>query len=68
MSIKDFIKAIKAEFGEVEYKAVSKLDGQKIVWMMLPAGEITKNQIADLIPLLNKGDIIIDGGNSNFIF
>ena len=46
--------------------ALSKLDNQKIVWMMLPAGEITKKQIADLIPLLNKGDIIIDGGNSNF--
>jgi len=46
--------------------AVSKLEGQKIVWMMLPAGEITKKQIADLIPLLNKGDIIVDGGNSNF--
>ena len=46
--------------------ALSKLDKQKIVWMMLPAGEITKKQIADIIPLLNKGDIIIDGGNSNF--
>ena len=46
--------------------AVSKLDGQKIVWMMLPAGEITENQIKDLIPMLNKGDIIIDGGNSNY--
>ncbi len=46
--------------------AISKLEGQKIVWMMLPAGEITKKQIADLIPLLNKGDIIVDGGNSNF--
>ena len=46
--------------------AVSKLDGQKIVWMMLPAGDITENQIKDLIPLLNKGDIIVDGGNSNY--
>ena len=46
--------------------ALKKLDEQKIVWMMLPAGEITKKQIADLIPMLNKGDIIIDGGNSNF--
>jgi 6-phosphogluconate dehydrogenase len=46
--------------------AVSKLDGQKIVWMMLPAGDITENQIKDLIPMLNKGDIIIDGGNSNY--
>ena len=46
--------------------ALSKLDEQKIIWMMLPAGVITKKQIADLIPLLSKGDIIIDGGNSNF--
>jgi 6-phosphogluconate dehydrogenase len=46
--------------------AVSKLSGQKIVWMMLPAGDITENQIKDLIPILNKGDIIIDGGNSNY--
>ena len=51
--------------------AVSKLGDnndsvQKIVWMMLPAGEITENQITALIPLLNKGDIIVDGGNSNY--
>ena len=46
--------------------ALSKLEGQKIVWMMLPAGDITKKQIADLIPLLSGGDIIVDGGNSNF--
>ena len=46
--------------------AVSKLSGQKIVWMMLPAGDITENQIKELIPMLNKGDIIIDGGNSNY--
>jgi 6-phosphogluconate dehydrogenase len=46
--------------------AVSKLEGQKIVWMMLPAGDITENQIKDLIPMLNKGDIIVDGGNSNY--
>ena len=47
-------------------EALSKLDEQKIVWMMLPAGEITENQIHELVPLLNKGDVIIDGGNSNF--
>jgi len=46
--------------------AISKLDDQKIIWMMLPAGEITEKQIANLIPLLNKDDIIIDGGNSNY--
>ena len=45
---------------------LSKLDEQKIIWMMLPAGEITQNQINELIPLLSPGDIIIDGGNSNY--
>ena len=46
--------------------AMNKLEGQKIVWLMLPAGEITEDQINDLIPLLSKGDIIVDGGNSNY--
>lgn len=46
--------------------AVGKLEGQKIVWLMLPAGEITEKQILSLIPMLNKGDIIVDGGNSNY--
>jgi 6-phosphogluconate dehydrogenase len=46
--------------------AVKKLDGQRIVWLMLPSGDITENQIKDLIPLLNEGDIIVDGGNSNY--
>jgi 6-phosphogluconate dehydrogenase len=46
--------------------AVDQLSDQKIVWMMLPAGEITDKQITDLIPMLSKGDIIVDGGNSNY--
>ena len=46
--------------------AVNQIEGQRIIWMMLPAGEITEKQIDDLIPLLNQGDIIVDGGNSNY--
>ncbi|MSQ80546.1 MAG: decarboxylating 6-phosphogluconate dehydrogenase [Candidatus Methylopumilus sp.] len=46
--------------------AVSKLEGQKIIWLMVPAGNPTEDQIKGLVPLLNKGDIIIDGGNSNY--
>lgn len=46
--------------------AVNQLEGQKIIWMMLPAGEVTEKQIDDLIPILNPGDIIVDGGNSNY--
>ena len=47
-------------------EAVARLTLPRVVWVMLPAGEITENQIVDLIPMLNKGDIIIDGGNSNY--
>jgi len=49
--------------------AVSKLgDGKepKIVWLMLPSGSPTEIQIQDLAPMLSKGDIIVDGGNSNY--
>src|SRR3989338_968842 len=40
-----------------------KLDKKKIVWLMLPAGEPTDEMIKELLPLLKKGDIIIDGAN-----
>jgi 6-phosphogluconate dehydrogenase len=49
--------------------AVSKLgeNGEKrIIWLMLPSGAPTEIQIQDLAPMLSKGDIIIDGGNSNY--
>ena len=38
----------------------------KAIWTMVPAGDATTQQIKALIPLLKPGDIIIDGGNSNF--
>ncbi|MDD2699941.1 MAG: decarboxylating 6-phosphogluconate dehydrogenase [Sideroxydans sp.] len=46
--------------------AVSKLPFPRIVWLMLPSGEPTEQQIINLAPLLEKGDIIVDGGNSNY--
>jgi 6-phosphogluconate dehydrogenase len=46
--------------------AVNQIEGIRIIWMMLPAGEITEKQIDDLIPMLNPKDIIVDGGNSNY--
>jgi 6-phosphogluconate dehydrogenase len=45
---------------------VQKLSSPKAVWVMLPAGEITEQCITQLKGLLGKGDIIIDGGNTNF--
>ena len=45
---------------------VSKLRPPRAVWLMLPAGEITEAGVHELSPLLQPGDIIIDGGNSMF--
>jgi len=39
---------------------------RKIIWMMLPSGKITEDSFQEILSLLKKNDIIIDGGNSNF--
>lgn len=43
------------------------LEGRKILWMMIPAGPMIDILIESLIPLLKQGDILIDGGNSNYL-
>jgi 6-phosphogluconate dehydrogenase len=43
-----------------------QLQNRKVIWLMVPAGEIVDQVIASLLPFLNKNDIIIDGGNSNY--
>ncbi len=45
---------------------VSKLDAPRHVWVMVPAGDVTRQMIEELVELLDEGDLIIDGGNSNF--
>jgi 6-phosphogluconate dehydrogenase len=45
---------------------VEKLQAPRVVWTMVPAGEITENTIDQLSELLSEGDLIIDGGNSKF--
>jgi len=43
-----------------------KLEGRKAIWIMVPQGDPVDQTIAKLEPLLNPGDILIDGGNSNY--
>ena len=45
---------------------VSKLSAPRIVWIMVPAGQPVDDTIAELMKELKRGDVIIDGGNSNF--
>ncbi len=42
------------------------LHGRKAIWIMVPQGKPVDDTIAKLEPLLNPGDILIDGGNSNY--
>ncbi|MFD1675865.1 phosphogluconate dehydrogenase (NAD(+)-dependent, decarboxylating) [Alicyclobacillus fodiniaquatilis] len=45
---------------------VQKLDTPRIVWLMVPHGKPVENLIDQLMPMLSKGDIIIEAGNSHY--
>lgn len=46
--------------------AVSALPSPRVVWLMVPAGQVVDDTLAQLRPLLGAGDIVIDGGNSYY--
>src|SRR3954470_17030334 len=43
-----------------------QLGKPRALWMMIPAGKITEDTFQDLLGILDEGDTIVDGGNSNF--
>ncbi len=45
---------------------IAKLNQPRVVWVMVPAGDPTEKTINDLAGKMSEGDIIIDGGNSNY--
>jgi 6-phosphogluconate dehydrogenase len=45
---------------------VAHLTAPRVVWIMVPAGQPVDDTIAALVPHMTTGDVIIDGGNSNF--
>jgi 6-phosphogluconate dehydrogenase len=44
----------------------TQLEQPRVVWLMIPAGDPTEHAFKTLLPLLEDGDTIVDGGNSNF--
>ncbi|PKP09527.1 MAG: 6-phosphogluconate dehydrogenase (decarboxylating) [Bacteroidetes bacterium HGW-Bacteroidetes-4] len=63
------IKALK-ELGAIGSSSIEeltkKLPERKVVWLMVPAGKPVDENLDKLLSLLHPGDIIIDGGNSNY--
>jgi 6-phosphogluconate dehydrogenase len=57
----------KADVGSLE-EGVTALDDEprRVVWVMVPAGTPTDSTIDELWDLLSQGDLVVDGGNSNF--
>jgi 6-phosphogluconate dehydrogenase len=45
---------------------VGQLDTPRTVWVMVPSGDITEQAVNGLVELLDSGDTLIDGGNSNY--
>ncbi|HET9121758.1 MAG TPA: NADP-dependent phosphogluconate dehydrogenase, partial [Solirubrobacterales bacterium] len=43
-----------------------KLEAPRAVWIMVPAGDITETTVKEVAEVLDKGDVIIDGGNSYY--
>ncbi|HXX32585.1 MAG TPA: decarboxylating 6-phosphogluconate dehydrogenase [Myxococcaceae bacterium] len=64
-AIQDLVKE-KASGASSLGDLVKKVKKPRAVWMMVPAAVVDRT-IADLVPSLEKGDILIDGGNSYYV-
>jgi 6-phosphogluconate dehydrogenase len=45
---------------------VGKLAAPRTVWLMVPSGDVTEKSVKEVAGLLEKGDLVVDGGNSYF--
>ncbi|MCW9024103.1 MAG: decarboxylating 6-phosphogluconate dehydrogenase [Gammaproteobacteria bacterium] len=45
---------------------ISLLKGPRLIWLMLPSGDVTESVFQEFLTLLDKGDVIVDGGNANY--
>src|ERR1700723_2213771 len=64
-AVEDLVKE-KAVGSDSLQSFVKKLEKPRAIWLMVPAAVVDQS-IADLLPLLEPGDILIDGGNSYYV-
>lgn len=51
----------------VDYASlVAALEAPRIIWLMLPAGEVTEAALSAMLPLLSPNDLIVDGANTHY--
>ncbi len=65
----DAVAALVAEgaIGATDYADLAaKLDGPRVVWLMIPPAGLTGRVVEEISEVLQPGDILIDGGNSNY--
>jgi 6-phosphogluconate dehydrogenase len=63
------IKELEAEGAVGAYtldEVINQLQTPRVIWMMLPSGQVTTDMINRLLPMMSQGDILVDGGNSNW--
>jgi len=66
----DAVKALEADGADGATSLeefVAKLERPRAVWVMVPAGSITDKTIDALADVLEKGDVVIDGGNTHYV-
>src|SRR4051812_1597035 len=63
---REAVKTVGADAVESLSSLVAALPAPRAIWVMVPAGEITEATLADLAALLSPGDVLVDGGNSNY--
>src|ERR1700752_2879331 len=66
---KDAVKAVVAEGAKGASSLADlkkRLDAPRAVWVMVPSGAITQKTLEQLAEPLDPGDVVIDGGNSNY--
>ncbi|BBL34260.1 6-phosphogluconate dehydrogenase, NAD(+)-dependent, decarboxylating [Nitrosomonas stercoris] len=63
-------EALAGETGHTACKTyadlVAALEKPRIIWLMLPAGEVTETAFSTLLPLLSPGDLVVDGANAHW--
>jgi len=66
---KDAIRKAESEGGDGADSLedlIGKLKAPRIIWIMVPAGDPTESLLNELSEMLSDGDIVVDGGNSNY--